>query len=932
MAGKISLPNKDITFALGMGYNLGRAKNKTESLAKFAQRFEKPTVTSEKRAEYLGLSDKRQAYLKGTAGWFMRAHVEKGKRTRNSIHPGDCITLDLDYCTPAFLEELTNGEVCPDMAFFVHTTRSHTPEKPRARMVIPLKGQVDSEDYQKASRIIRTHIDPEGVYTDKVSFRVAQMMYFPTCSKDMERHYQFYSQDGDLCDWKAIVDKWELVNGSADNLGNLPRVAGEDELRDSSEEAEDPLEKPGIVGNFCRAYSITELVEGKDGEPGLLADVYEATEYHEGAISRMTYIHGSTSNGAVVYDDKFVYSHHGSDPAQDMTLNAYDLVRCHLYSELDEKIEPDTPMAQRPSVKKMNEEIAKDPNYQSAVVEERYDLEEMFSDEDDQDWVGDATEDDEIKALLGDVPSAEPDEPEEDEDAAISDLLGVPVQSVTGHAVSRYKRRLAEKPPKNWVATELELTKDGDAKSTLHNIATIITNDPRFFRKIAYNEFANQVVLLSDLKTKSKVVPVVECKDKERGELWQDSYDLSIRAVIEAPNGKGKPGYGFKVSDRDLVGGVKIASRSNSFHPIREEIARWRDMGRPTKPKLSTFLQRHVGAEDSEYARQVFRMMMIASVARIEDPGCKFDYAIILEGAQGIGKSTLIKLLYGEDNFGEIDVDLSERKQVAEQIAGKWVLELPELSALNKADHNEAKAFMRRQDDDVRLSYDRSVTRLPRQCVFWGSTNDRTYLRDPTGNRSWWSVKCADKPIDFAAVLRERDELWAEAVAEYDEMRRKTNGPLPLTLTGDAIEEAKVVQESARRQEFWEEWYELVEDWIETPVRVEAIRAEMGFDADHFDEEDNEVCRVAFSETVVLESVLNVPKGVISDYAKKAAWNSVLEKLQASGWEKKRTRIMGKPRRCWVHPESHTEDLFRGYFLPDETDETDETDGTEDLI
>lgn len=918
MTGEVSFPNKHITFALGSGYNLGRAKNKSETLKKFADRFRKPAVSSEKRHEYLKLSDKRQAYLKGTNGWFMRAHVEKGKRTRNSIQPGDCITLDMDYCTPEYLKQLTDGEVCPGMFFFLHTTRSHTPENPRVRMVIPLKGQVPSEAYQKASRIIRTHIDPEGVYTDKVSFRVAQMMYFPTVSKDMEKYYTFYAQEGELWDWKQLVSDWEEVNGSADNLGNLPRVSGEDELRDTDTEAEDPLSKSGPVGNFCRAYSITELVDGKDGDPGILSGVYEPTEYHEGAISRMTYIHGSTSNGAVVYDDKFVYSHHGSDPAQDKTLNAYDLVRCHLYDELDERIDPDTPMGQRPSVKKMNEEIAKDPNYKAAVVEERYDLEEMFANEDDQDWIESADEDDEINRLLGDTPVDEKNSAEEDDD--ISDLLGVPVHTVVKPSVTRYKRTFADKPPKGWVASELEMDKEGSAKSTLHNITTIITNDPRFFRKIAFNEFSNQVVLLSDLKTKSKVVPPVICSDPENGMLWQDTYDLSIRAIIEAPNGKGKPGYGFKVSDRDLVGGVKIAARNNSFHPIREEISRWRDLGRPEKPIMDTFLQRHVGADDTAFTREAFKMMMVASIARVEDPGCKFDYAIILEGPQGVGKSTLIKLLYGEDNFGEIDVDLKDRKQVAEQIAGKWGLELPELSSFHKTDHNEAKHFMRRQDDDVRLSYDRSVTRLPRQCVFWGTTNDSKYLRDPTGNRSWWPVKCDGRMIDFAAVLRERDDLWAEAVAVYDEMRRQHNGDLPLTLTGKALEQAQRLQERARKKELWEDWYDKIEDWMDQKTTIQNIYMEQhrAFDALDDVNEDQLVERVAFCQKTALEEALDFAHGTITDNVKQLTWNAVIDQFEKTGWKRDQTRVGGFKQRWIIHPSATKEDLVRGYFLPPE--------------
>lgn len=933
MTADPDFPLRQIRFALGEGSNLGRAKNVSESYDKFRGRFREPFVTPEKRHEYLKMNDRRQAHLKGTAGWYMRAPVGEGKRTRDSIKPGDLITLDIDYATPEFMAELLDGNILSGVTLFAHTTRSSTPEKPRARILIPTKNPLPADRYQAACRIVAQLVDPEMKVVDKVSARVAQMMYLPTVSSDMAKHYVFYEQPGGLLDWEKVIRLWEKKNGSANDIANLPRFPGEHELREAAEKAEDPLTKDGIVGTFCRAWSITELVTGKDGEPGPLEDLYEATEWHNGVITRMSYTKGSTSNGAVVYDDKFVYSHHGSDPAQDQLLNAYDLCRYHLHNAAAD--DTDDPMGERPSVKAMNKWAAELPAYKRQVVEERYDLDTMFADDDDTSWIDDGT-DDEERDLLGfdhltAGAQATADQAELDE---ISALLGVPVETVVETGPSRYQRMRAAKPPKNWVATELELTDDGTIRSTLHNVAVIVTNDPRFFRKIAYNEFSNQVVLLSDIKTKSKTIPEVRCTDRERGMLWSDLYDITIRAVIEAPNGRGKPGYGFKVSDRDLVSGVKLAARNNAFHPIREKIAGWRGTW-DGKPRIATFMQRTVGAEDSVFVSEAFKLMLVASIARIETPGHKFDYATILEGPQGIGKSTLIKLLYGEEFFGEIDVDLADRRQVAEQIAGKWALELPELSSLHKADHNNAKHFMRRTDDDVREAYGRTVSRFPRQCVFWGTTNDRTYLRDPTGNRSYWIVKCNTQSIDFRAVLRERDQLWAEAVAIYDEMRaRYPSGTLPLTLSHEAEAEAKRLQENARQKEMWENWLESVLDWIERPVRKEALFADNGWDLDPLGSEDVDelVLRAAFTAEQAFVGALGLREGELTNPTHAAAWAKVSGSLAELGYAKTKCRVRGKQARWHIIPGRDTLDLRRGFALSGEAKPTSESRAPESLI
>lgn len=932
MTSDSPFPTKQIRFALGEGYNLGKAKNKTESLTKFVSRFERPTVTPEKRHEFLKFADAKQAHLKASGGWFMRSHVEKGKRTRDSIKPGDLITLDADYATPEWQEALLAGEFLPGICLFAHTTRSHTPEHPRFRIVIPLVLEVTSEEYQAACRIVAQMGAPDLTVMDKVSARVAQMMYMPTVSKDMEKYYVCYKQEGELLNHRQAIKAWEKINGPSTDISKLPRFAGEGELREAAEKAEDPLEKDGIVGTFCRAYSITELVEGKENEDPILSEVYEITEWEQGAATRMTYMKGSTSNGAVVYDDKFVYSHHGSDPAQDKLVNAYDLVRIHLFNAKDD--DEDAPMNKKKSVKEIDKWARDLKGYRTQRVSEQYDLDEMFDDADDMSWAEDATKEDFFNELIGDYDTlaAEARQAKEDEEhAEAEDLLGAPIERDTR---DRYERRKAKKPPKDWVASQLELKADGSISPTLTNVATILTNDPRFFQKIAYNEFSQQVVLTADIKSKSKTIPDVICTDKRRGMPWSDLYDITIRAVIEGENGRRKPGYGFAVQDRNIVGGVTLAGRNNSFHPIKEYLEDLHGTWDQTD-RIGTFLHDYVGAEQSDYTAEAFRKMLLASIARVDRPGCKFDYAIILEGKQGIGKSTLIKIIYGEDYFGEIDADLQNRREIAEQIAGKWCLELPELSSLHKADHNAAKAFMRRQDDDVRMAYGRSVTRLPRQCVFWGTTNDTKYLRDPTGNRTWWPVKCEASMIDFAAVMRVRNQIWAQAYDEYQVLAdRYPTGDLPLNLSQKTAQAAQQLQERARSKELWEEWLQAVIDWFEAPVRLLAVAEELDIDF-NLDEEDQLVQRVGFNQQTVLIKALEFHDGVLRNPTHMTAWSKVKAGLKERGFVFKSagSKLGGKKGRWIISSEATEEDQWRGYIFSDEAEphrsplsETDEGD------
>lgn len=898
MPVKLPNENKSLTFSRGSASNRGKSQNKKTTWVKFKGLFRAPLATAEKLHAFKKMPDKEQQRLKNFNGWWIRCPVEGGVRNRHSILPSDLITLDVDYATPEFLERLRAGDILPQYELFAHSSRSHTPENPRLRIVIPVSSKIDADRYQAVSRIVAQMADENLEFVDKVSSRPAQMMFMPTVSKDMEKYYVFYEQGGELLDPEEVVETWETTTGlNSHNLAELPRYQGEDELREAAEEAEDPLDKKGPVGDFCRAYSITELVEGKDGEPGILGDVYEATEYNNGVITRMTYQHGSTSNGAVVYDDKFVFSHHGSDPAQEMLVNAYDLVRIHLYGDEDKADDLDAPMSKRPSVKAMTEFLRDDPNYRTSQAESRYQIDED---------------------LLDDIPDEddEEDEPEE-ADLDAEDLLGMPldqaIQQYESAHVSR-RRKKFRKPDKKWIAKLLDMTDDGFIKSTRPNVGYIIHNDPRWRNKLAYNEFSNQVVAIDDFVSKTDIIPSLYVRDRVNGDRWQDMHDHIIQSTLELPAGKGKPGYGLKVGKDTLMSGTILAAKLNGFHPVIEFLEECDETEEHAPEIIERIFIDYFGAEDTVYTRECSRILMIASVARVMEPGCKFDTAPILEGNQGIGKSTGVKRLYGAAWFGELDCDLGNRQEIAETIAGMWVMELPELTSLTKSEVNHSKAFMSRVTDDVRMAYGRHIEEFPRQCIVWGTTNNREYLRDPTGNRRFWPIFCDTDSVDTVGIMRDRRIIWKAAYQAYLKMRQQhPEGDLPLFLQGEAAEIAKEKQEMARSSEAFEEWAYDIASWMDEPLSLRALLIEQG----HIDEAadpdteykgvsmDAIVVRVGFRQADFIYHVLDGRGRTFTNTQQHQNWNRCLEHMvHRMGWVRgensNHTMKLGGKQAAWV--------------------------------
>ena len=219
--------------------------------------------------------------------------------------------------------------------------------------------------------------------------------------------------------------------------------------------------------------------------------------------------------------------------------------------------------------------------------------------------------------------------------------------------------------------------------------------------------------------------------------------------------------WGIEASGQSIGEIAFKLSKDNSFHPVQRYLnsLKWDGV-----PRVTTMLERYAGAVgEKNYLASLSKKFMVAAVARVFLPGVKFDHVLILEGDQGVGKSTFVSILAGSwysDSLGDIT-----NKDVIDNMRGKWLIEIGELSSMNRAETNDLKAFITRQADVNRKAYGKRSQTYPRQCIFIGTTNDDEYLRDATGGRRFWPVQTPE--FDLELLKEDRDQLWAEALELY---------------------------------------------------------------------------------------------------------------------------------------------------------------------
>ena len=305
------------------------------------------------------------------------------------------------------------------------------------------------------------------------------------------------------------------------------------------------------------------------------------------------------------------------------------------------------------------------------------------------------------------------------------------------------KQAQAEKEFANW-EDGLRYDKKGDLQNSLHNLTLIMEND-EYMQHIVFNQLAD------GMEIKGKV------PWQHPARFWRDADDAQLICYVDAKYGT--------FSARNYTIAVAKAVDDRSYHPIREmfeALPPWDGVAR-----VDTLLIDYLGAEDNAYVRAVTRKALCAAYMRVWHPGIKFDYITVLNGDQGIGKSTLIAKLGMEWFSDSLNISDMNDKTAAEKLQGFWIHEISEMAGMRKADLEKVKSFVSRQDDKYRASFGRRVTPHPRQCVFFGTTNSQNgYLRDITGNRRFWNVKVTGegklKPWDLDQGTV--DQIWAETM------------------------------------------------------------------------------------------------------------------------------------------------------------------------
>ena len=216
--------------------------------------------------------------------------------------------------------------------------------------------------------------------------------------------------------------------------------------------------------------------------------------------------------------------------------------------------------------------------------------------------------------------------------------------------------------------------------------------------------------------------------------------------------------FGFDPGKQHIFDALTAWSFDHMFDPVRDYVdsVRWDGV-----PRLDKWVAVYCGSQDTELNRAMGRKMLIAAVRRVRKPGCKFDYIIVFEAPQGTGKSTLLKILAGDENFSDAEIVGLDKREQQEAVQGIWIYEIGELEGLSRSEVSKVKLFASKTVDSARPAYNRSRVDRPRRCIFVATTNDDKYLRDTTGNRRFWPIKVPK--IDLAAIARDRDQLWAEA-------------------------------------------------------------------------------------------------------------------------------------------------------------------------
>lgn len=345
--------------------------------------------------------------------------------------------------------------------------------------------------------------------------------------------------------------------------------------------------------------------------------------------------------------------------------------------------------------------------------------------------------------------------------------------------------RPAEEPAGDWTDSLLK-KQNGKPIPCVANVITILSEHPDWKGVLAFDDLRHTATATAPPPWDAIDAPAVTTPGE-----WSDTDSTRLCAWLMRR-------YALKLGREPVAEAVAVASEQRHVHEIRDYLDGLEHDG---ERRVSAWLSTHLGATATPYAAAVGQWFLVSAVARIYRPGCKVDTLPVLEAPQGVGKSTAARALFGSDWFSDTPLDL-ENKDRFLALRGKWALEFAELDSLGRADANRIKGFLSSRADDYRPPYGRNLVHVKRSCVFIGTTNHDDYLKDETGGRRFWPVKCGR--IDVDALTRDRDQIWAEAVALY----RADASWWP-----DTVDAGLCRDEQAGRLER-DPWADAVEPWL----------------------------------------------------------------------------------------------------------------------
>ena len=565
-------------------------------------------------------------------------------RTKRGIATRSALTLDLDQRANSAADKV---ELILPCASLLHTTYSSAPDDLRWRLIIPLSRVVQPDEYHALANTVmgmlgREMFDPSTDQPERYMFKPSAQ------SPDWYVHRQFAGPALDV-DKTLAESTWDpdLTDAIDPRVGKNKR---------------DPFGLEGVVGAFNRAYTMDEVIAEYD------------LPYTSVDATRWSYVGGKGEAGLHLVADGLVYSHHSTDPASGQCCSAFDLVRLHRFGQLDEDVNPQTPINRLPSNAAMLELAAQDPRV--------------------------------LRAQFPDL---------DDEDAWKMDLQLHP--------------------------------RSGRLLDTIANWDILRANDP-VLGALYYNELTLSVEIDRDLpwRTVAQGGPVFGAADR-----------ANLKFYIERE-------YHLRPSTGLIDDQVLVAAGSRYVNPVRDylEGLEWDGV-----PRLERCLP---GVEDTEYNRLVARKCLVAAVARVMQPGIKWDHTLILFGSEGLGKTTWVSAMArGYDaslgRIGDKDTLLAMHRS--------WIMVSDEGNTLRKADADAQKEFLTRTADVFRIPYEREATLHQRHCVIWGTTNDQTFLRKQQGNRRFLIVHCTER-ADFDTLLSPAwvDQVWAEAMVLWQRGER----------------------------------------------------------------------------------------------------------------------------------------------------------------